>query len=131
MRVARVANLSNVCTCKYVANRLLIKKQKTTEIQQLFQQDCTPIGFRRKRTVNRTDTHVDFRWCMCKTVSENSTVGSDEQFSTGQHLLRPASNVRAIASQSNTTSFRIVVRTRRTLPPIVSKCFWMAARHER
>lgn len=77
--------------------------------------------------VNRTDTHIESRWCMYKTVCENSTVGSDEQFSTVQHLLRPTSNVRAFASHSNTASLRIMVCTRRILATVGSKsCFlWL------
>ena len=128
MRVAWVANISNICTCKYVANRLLSKKQKQRNFKNCFFKIVVLLAFvGNGRSIVPTRTLI-FAGACAKPFAKIQQLAPTNNSALVNTFSNTASNVRAIASQSNTTSFRIVVRAMRILHNRV-RFFLMAARH--
>ena len=123
-----MANISNICTRKYVANRLLSKKQKQWSFKNVFFEIVLLLAFvRNGRSIVPTRTLI-FAGACAKPFAKFQQLAP----TNNSALVNTFSDLRRTCVQlrRNPTQLPSASWSARSEPStIVSKCFLMAARH--
>ena len=128
MRVARVANISNTCTCKYVANRLLSKNQKQRRFKNDFNKIVLLLAFvGNARSIAPTRTLIFAGACTKPFAKIQQLVPTNTStlVNTFSDQRRTCVQLRRGPTQLPSASWS----ARGEPSTIVSECFLMAARH--